>query len=260
MVFHGAGEARVAEYHQAHAHGDVELFVRVEGHGVGLLDAAQQVFVGAGEQGRPAPGGIHVEVGAEFPGDVGHGIQGVDVAGFGGAGHAADGHDLYFLALQFQALVPQGIGIDAVFVVGIHRDQGFAAQAEYVGGLAQGIVAAAGDDDGGTFIAVVLQRPEQAFLVQSAEATFCRECPVAGDPQGGEVSDRAARAHGTQGVPGVMHPLAVERAVFLVYQAVDHAQHLALHGCEGLGGFGFDQVLVQGNHDFGQRQHEVRQR
>ena len=121
-------------------------------------------------------------------------------------------------------------------------------------------MAAAGDDDGGAFIAVVFQGPEQTFLVQAPEAAFCRKCPVAGNPKGSEVGDRAAGAHGTQGVTGVVHPLAVEGAVFLVHQAVNHAQDLALHGRERLGGFGFHQVLVQGNHDFRQRQHEIRQR
>ena len=249
VVFHGAGQAGVSEDHEAYAHGDIELFVGVESDRVCLFDTAQQVFVGAGEQGRPAPGGVHVEVGAEFPGDVGHGVQRVDVAGFGGAGHAADGHDFDLLTLQFQAFVPQGIGVDAVFVVGIHRYQGLAAEAEYVGSLAQGIMAAARDNDGGAFVAVVFQRAEQAFLVQTPEAAFRGERPVAGNPQGGEVCDRAAGAHGPQGVTGVVHPLAVEGAIFLVYQAVDHAQYLAFHGREGLGGFGFDQVLVQGNHD-----------
>ena len=99
VVFHRAGQARVAEYHESYAHGYIQLLMGVEGDGVGLLDAAQQVFVGAGEQGRPAPGGVNMEVGAEFPGDVGHGVQGVDVAGFGGAGHTTDGHDFDFLAL-----------------------------------------------------------------------------------------------------------------------------------------------------------------
>ncbi len=120
-------------------------------------------------------------------------------------------------------------------------------------------MAAAGDQDGGALVAVVFQGPEQAFLVQAAEAALRREGAVAGDPQGGQVGNGAAGAHDAQGVAGVVHPLAVEGAVLLVHQPVDHAQHLALHGRERLGGLGLHQVLVQGDHDLGQRQHEVGQ-
>ena len=259
VVFYRAGEAGVFEDHQAGAHGYVKLFVGVEGDRVGFLDAAQQVFVGAGEQGWPAPGGVDVEVGAEFPGDIGHGIQRVDVAGFGGAGHAADGHDLDLLLLQLQTFVAQGVGLDAVEFVGFHRHQGIPAKAEDIGGFAQGIVAAFGDDDGGAFMAVVFQGAEQAFFVQTAEAAFSGEGSVASHPQGGEVGDRAAGTHGAQGVPGIVHPFTIERTVFLVHQPVYLAQYLAFHGRERLGGFGFHQVLVQGDHDLRQRQHEVGQ-
>ena len=109
-------------------------------------------------------------------------------------------------------------------------------------------------------MAVVFQRPEQAFLMQAAKASLGREGAVTGDPEGRQVGDGTAGTHGTQGVAGVVHPLAIKSTILLIHQAVDHPQYLALHGGEGLGGFGFDQVLVQGNHDFGQRQHEVRQR
>ena len=250
MVFYRAGQAGVFEDDQAGAHGYVQLFMGVEGDGVGLFYSPQQVFVGAGEQCGATPGGVYVEVGAKFTGYVGHAVQRVDIAGFGGAGHATDGHDLDFLFLQFQALVAQGVWQDSVVFVRFNRHQGIAAQAQHVSGFAQGVVAAFGDDDGGAFVAVVFQGPEQAFFVQAAEAAFGGEGAVAGNPQGGQVGDGAAGAHGAQCVPGVVHPFPVEGAVLLVHQPVDHAQYLALHGGEGLGGFGFDQVLVQGNHDF----------
>ena len=120
-------------------------------------------------------------------------------------------------------------------------------------------MAAAGHNDGGAFVTVVLQGPEQAFLMQPAEVAFGRERTVSSHPQRGQVGDGAAGAHGAQGVAGVMHPFTVKGSVFFVHQAVDHAQDLAFHGRKGLGGLGFHQVLVQGDHDLRQRQHEIRQ-
>ena len=96
--------------------------------------------------------------------------------------------------------------------------------------------------------------------MQAPKAAFGGEGPVAGDPEGSQVGDGAAGAHGAQGMAGVVHPLTIEGAVLLVDQSVNHAQDLALHGGERLGGFGFDQVLVQRNHDLGQWQHKIGQR
>ena len=78
-----------------------------------------------------------MEVCAEFPGDVCHGIQRVYVAGFSGACNAADGHDPDFLAVQFQAFFAQRIGVDPVVVIGVNRHQEVPAEAEHIGGFAQ---------------------------------------------------------------------------------------------------------------------------
>ena len=96
--------------------------------------------------------------------------------------------------------------------------------------------------------------------MQAAEAAFGREGTVAGNPECGQVGDGAAGAHGPEGVAGVVHPFPVKGAVFLIHQPVNHTQNLSLHGRKRLGGFGFHEVLVQGDHDFRQRQHEVGQR
>src|SRR5690554_7123859 len=133
------GQPRLPEDHQAGAHGYIQLFVGVEGYRVGFLDAPQQVFVRAGEQGGAAPGCIYVEVGTKLRGDVGNGIQRVDVTGLGGAGHTTDGDDLDLLFLQFQAFDPQSVWLDAVELVRLHRYQGAPPQPEYVSGFAQGV-------------------------------------------------------------------------------------------------------------------------
>ncbi len=95
--------------------------------------------------------------------------------------------------------------------------------------------------------------------MDTAEASLGGERMVAGHPQGRKVGDGAAGAHGAQRMVGVMHPFAVPGIFIAVHKMVQHAQHLALQRGEGLGGLGLHQVLVQGNHDLGQRQHEIRQ-
>ena len=110
LMLDGTGQARILEHDQADTHGHIELLVGVEGDGVGFLDAPQQVLVGTGEQGGATPGSVHVEVGAEFAGYVSHAVKRVNVAGFGGACHAADGLDLDLLAMQFQAFIPVNLG------------------------------------------------------------------------------------------------------------------------------------------------------
>ena len=85
---------------------------------------------------------------------------------------------------------------------------------------------------------------------------------VACNPQGGQIGDRASGTKNTQGMITVLNPSAVELVVkgrgAPVDQAVQDSNDLGLHRRENLGRFNFDRVLVQGEHDFRQRQHEIR--
>jgi hypothetical protein len=60
--------------------------VRVDGHGVGALDAAQQAAVAPGEQQRAAVGGVDVVVGARAAREAPERSQRIDHAGVGRAG------------------------------------------------------------------------------------------------------------------------------------------------------------------------------
>ena len=157
MVFDGRQGGRVLEDDHPRPHRHIELLVRIDGDRVGPLDAGQQVAVAVGEEGRPAPGGIDMEMAAELPGEIGQRLQRVDVAGFGGAGDADQRQRQDVPLLQAPALLPQRLQVDAVAGVGLHLDQVVPADAEQVGGLAEGVVAALGDEDGDAVAAAVLQ-------------------------------------------------------------------------------------------------------
>jgi hypothetical protein len=97
--------------------------------------------------------------------------------------------------------------MSTVVVVGIHRDEVVAPDAQHVGGLAQRIVPAARHQDGEPLAAKVLHGLEHAFLGDAAEVSRRAAEPVARGPQGGDVGDGAAGTEGAQGVAAVLHPL-----------------------------------------------------
>lgn len=61
-------------------------FVQVEGDAVGAVEALDEVAVGGAEEEWAAVGGVDVEFGAVGCREVGDGVEGVDLAGVGGAG------------------------------------------------------------------------------------------------------------------------------------------------------------------------------
>ena len=88
MVFYCREGGGILENNHPRTHRHIQLFVGIDGDRVGLLDAGKQTAIAVGEEGRSAPGGIHVEVAAQLRSQVGQGLQGVDVPGLGGAGDA----------------------------------------------------------------------------------------------------------------------------------------------------------------------------
>ena len=165
-----------------------------------------------------------------------------------------------FCVLQAPAFLPQQLQVDAVVGVGLHLDQVVPADAEQVGGLAEGVVSALGDEDGDPVAAAMLQGPAQPFLGNAAEVAVRREEAVARHPERRDVGDRAAGAEGPQGVLAVVDPGRVEVVIAAVDQVMEHGQDLPLHGGKGLGGLHLDQVLVEGGHQARQGEHEVGER
>ena len=141
-----------------------------------------------------------------------------------------------------------------------YLDQVVPAEAEQVGGLAEGVVPPLGDEDGDAVDAAVPERPAQPLLGNAAEIAVRGEEAVARHPEGGDVGDGAAGAEGAEGVLAVVDPGGVEVFRLAVDQVVEHGQHLPLHGGEGLGGLHLDQVLVEGGHQARQREHEIGER
>ena len=127
------------------------------------VDAGEQMAVALGEEGRPAPGGIDMKMAAEFAGQIGHRLQGIDIAGFGGAGDTDQRQRADILVPQAAAFFLQPLQIDAVALVGLDHHQVVAADAEQIGRLAEGVVPAPGDQHGDIVAAEMLQGAGQPF-------------------------------------------------------------------------------------------------
>ncbi len=94
------------------------MFVAIQGDGIGPLDPRQQRLIAGGEQGRAAPGGIHVEVDLLALGNVRQLRQGVDGAEIGAAGHADQCQHLELLFLALGKSLLQRRHVEPVLVVG----------------------------------------------------------------------------------------------------------------------------------------------
>jgi len=234
--------------------------VRIDGNRVGPLDSGQEGAVPVGKESRPSPGRIHMKMAADLQGQIGHGLQRIDVAGFGRAGDADQRQRENVPVTKAPTLLSQELQIDAVVRVGLHLDQIVPAKAQNVGSLAEGVVPALGDEDGNAVSAAMFQRAGQPLPGNAAKSPVRREEAVARHPERRDVGDGASGAEGPQGMLAVVHPWRIEFVIASIDQVMEHGEYLPLHGGKGLGGLHLDHVLVEGGHEPRQGEHEVRER
>jgi len=251
---------RILEDNHPCSHRHIELLVRIDGDRVGPLDSVEQEAVTIGKEGRPTPGGIDVKMTADLPGEIGHCLQWVDIAGFGRSGDADQCQGENVLVLKAPAFFSQKLLVHAIFPVDLDLDQVVPAETEKVGGLAEGVMSPLGDEDRNSIGAVMLQCPAQPLLGNAAKCPARGKETVARHPERRDVGDGAAGAEGPQGMLAVMNPRRIEVVGAAIDQVMKHCEDLPFHRGEGLGGFHLDQILVEGGHEACQGEHEVGER
>ncbi len=143
MMLDGGKGGGILEDDHPRPHRHIELLVGVDGDRIGPFDAGEEVAVALGKEGRPAPGGIDVEMAAKLAGKIGHRLQRIDIAGFGGAGDADQRQRADVLVPQAAASLPSAaVRSMRLSLVGLDHHQIVPADAEQIGGLAEGIMPA----------------------------------------------------------------------------------------------------------------------
>ncbi|OPZ60161.1 MAG: hypothetical protein BWY87_00615 [Deltaproteobacteria bacterium ADurb.Bin510] len=207
-----------------------------------------------------------MEVGPDLRGDLGEGLEVVDVAGLGGAGHAHHCDDFGGSASQLVFAANAVNGLIEFFDVDLvddrndrHGDDRILAQAEQSAGLANRIVAALGDQNNGPAVTVMLEGSVEALVADALEvAAVWGEGLGQRQTEAGQVGEGAVRGDDAQSDAVVVDVAAVEIFRTAEGQTVHPGQEFALDKGRGLGALDLHLILVEADRDHLEQNHEIR--
>ena len=256
---------RILKECHAGTHGKPELLVTIESDGVGELDTLALEAMRVGEDARSTPSGIDVEVDVVLLGEGGHVVERINGASLGGTKNTDHGEDAFLIFASLDQTIFEHFHVDTVVGVDRDLDEGLETAAEDVGGLVHGIMHQRRTDDDGIFVTVMLERLGEAGLLDAVENAVSfgvidgTEAVVTGHPQSGDVGHGTAIAEKTKHGAGILHMLLVEIGSVLVQALMELGKRLAFQEGYGLGGLGFDDVLVHTDHKLGEHGAVIRE-